>query len=153
MILSLSNLRPSVKRKPVRRRGRGVSAGQGAYSGKGIKGQHARSGGSHPAGFEGGRSSIIVQTPKARGKGFRSPRPRFHSVRLEKLNAFSDGESVTRAALLKRGIVRRTVGRIKIVGGGDLKKKLVVYLPASKGAYEAVKKSGGSVKADDSQGA
>lgn len=143
MQIRLHNLQPAVKRKAPKRVGRGNSAGQGTTAGRGGKGQTARSGSGRRAGFEGGRTTLIMQTPKLRGKGFRSLNPEAAVVKLEQLNVFADGEAVTLNSLKKKNLVDR--GPVKILSGGILKKKLEVYLPVSGSAQLAIEKAGGSV--------
>src|SRR3989344_1188740 len=116
MILSLNKLGSKVKRKQRKVVGRGSGSGHGTYSGRGIKGQHSRSGGSHVPGFEGGRTTLIMQTPKSRGKGFRSQRPEFEVVSLDSLNKYKDGDIVNVKSL--RGLNLVDSGYPKIVGDG-----------------------------------
>lgn len=145
MTIELHNLRPKVRRQARKNLGRGNASGSGSYSGRGIKGQHSRSGGSHVAGFEGGRSSIIVQTPKMRGKGFRSLSPDAEAVNLNQLNKFKDGEIVTERTLRNLGIIES--GPAKILGDGELKRKLDVRVPVSSSAREKIEKAGGTIAA------
>ena len=144
MDIALHNLHSKIRRKKTKTVGRGNASGHGTFSTRGIKGQHARSGGSHPAGFEGGRSSIIVQTPKMRGKGFISHRPRSVGVNVEALNVFDNGENVTVVTLMKRGIIES--GPVKILGEGKLSKKLTVNVPASASARDKIEKAGGKIE-------
>lgn len=143
MNFSLHTLSPKVRRKAKKIVGRGNSAGGGTTAGRGTKGQKARSGGSIPAGFEGGRTTLIMQTPKMRGKGFKSLKPDFYPVEVSDLNVFSDGEKVTAKSLRAKGLVRG--GPVKILSGGKLSKKLEVALPASRSARAAIEAAGGSV--------
>jgi len=144
MSLSLHNLKSHFSKKKRMRIGRGNSAGKGTYAGKGIKGQKARSGGSIAPGFEGGRTTIITQTPKARGKGFVSGRVASRGINVEKLNIFSDGEVVSLRKLVKAGLVKS--GPVRILSRGDLKKKLLVQVSASLQAIKKIEDAGGSVK-------
>jgi large subunit ribosomal protein L15 len=143
MKIELYNLKPGYKRKPRKRVGRGPAAGQGTYSGRGGKGQTARTGGSIRPGFEGGRTTLIMQTPKARGKGFRSLKPEAEIVKLSALNVFNNGEKVTFKTLKAKGLVEREP--VKILSGGTLNKKLEVFVPVSASAREAIEKAGGTV--------
>ncbi|MDP3741561.1 MAG: 50S ribosomal protein L15, partial [bacterium] len=93
-MLTLSNLKPKLKKKHRKIRGRGPSSGHGGFSGRGIKGQKARTGGKIPPGFEGGRMPLIRQMPKSRG--FRSPNPKAQTVTLADLTAaFPEGGLVS----------------------------------------------------------
>lgn len=143
MALELHSIKPSIRSKPRKRIGRGNSSGQGTYSGRGLKGQKARSGGKIRPGFEGGRSSIIIQTPKMRGKGFVSRHPADIVIKLSDLNIFKDGESVTIGALRDKGLVKS--GPVKVLASGKLSRKLVVKIPVSAKAKEMIEKAGGSV--------
>lgn len=142
-MLKLHELKPykgSRKRRKVV--GRGLGSGHGTYSGRGAKGQNARTGGGVRPGFEGGRQPLIRQIPKLRG--FKSPHGKAVAVTLAKLNKFNDGETVTVAELVKRHIIP-TGSKVKILATGELKKKLEVHLPVSAGAKAAIEKAGGKV--------
>src|SRR3989338_2570311 len=104
-MFNLSNLKPKVK-KPARKRvGRGLGSGRGAFSGRGIKGQKARTGGNIPPGFEGGRQPLIRQMPKL--KGFRSHAPKSQVIDLALVaKAFESGAVITPKLLESRGLVR-----------------------------------------------
>jgi large subunit ribosomal protein L15 len=121
--MQIHNLK--VKKKPDRKRvGRGGR--RGTYSGRGMKGQKSRSGVSIDPLFEGGRSSLIERLKK--NKGFKSPHPKNLVIKLEKINKyFSDGETVTVAELIKKGMIDKIKARagVKIVGGGKLDKKII----------------------------
>lgn len=143
MTLTLHNLKPGFKKRSRKRLGRGNASGQGTYSGRGLKGQKARTGGTVRAGFEGGRSSLIVQTPKMRGKGFRSGRVRPTSLSLDKLNRFRDNDKVTYKSLRAAGLFSGNA--VKLVGSGPLKRKLQVAVAATEGARKAIEAAGGNV--------
>jgi len=143
MILTLHNLQPAVRRKPRKRVGRGNAAGQGTYAGRGLKGQHARTGGGTRPGFEGGRTTLILQTPKMRGKGFKPLLRKEVSINVDALNIFGSGETVTLKSLIDRGIV--SYGPVKILGAGELSKKLTVKIPVSSSARAKIEKAGGEV--------
>lgn len=143
MLVGLHNLQLKVKRKARKRVGRGNAAGQGTYAGRGGKGQKARSGGSIRPGFEGGRTTLIRQTPKMRGKGFRSLNPEAEVVKVRQLNVFLEGEKVTLQNLKQKGLADR--GPVKILAGGDLSKKLEVAVPTSAAAKAQIEKAGGKV--------
>jgi len=143
MALTLHNLQSKAFRRKRKRIGRGSASGQGTFAGKGLKGQKARSGGSIRAGFEGGRSSLITQTPKRRGKGFRTPHPQAVSVTLSTLNRFSDGDKITYKSLRASGLFSGRL--VKIVDGGKLERKLTITVPISAGAKKAIESAGGTI--------
>jgi len=153
MALHLHNLQSSHSTRRKKRLGRGNAAGKGTYAGKGLKGQKARSGGSIRAGFEGGRTPLILQTPKVRGKGFRSIKQPIAVVNLTDLNVFADGEVITVKNLVSKNLVKK--GPVKILGQGELKKKLSFKVPVSQSAKDKIEKAGGSIltseKADKSE--
>jgi len=129
----------------VKRLGCGESSGHGKTSGKGHKGQKARSGGSIRLGFEGGQMPLIRRIPK---RGFNNAefKTRFAVVNLDSLNAFEDGATVDEQTLLASGLIRRPYDQVKILGGGELKKKLTITVnKASETAKAAVEKAGGSL--------
>ncbi len=136
--------RPGSKHR-VKRLGCGESSGHGKTSGKGHKGQKARSGGSIRLGFEGGQMPLIRRIPK---RGFNNAefKTRFAVVNLDALETFEDGSTVDEQALLDAGVIRRPYDAIKILGGGELKKKLTVQVDkASETAKAAIEKAGGSL--------
>lgn len=151
MAFSLHNLKPSQPKKRRKIVGRGNASGHGTYSGKGLKGQHSRSGGSNPAGFEGGRTTLILQTPKARGEGFVSGRPRWFGINVEKLNSFADGSKITDDSLRSAGLVKMNHVRVKILGGGRISKKLQIAVPVSASAKEKIEKAGGHIVSPESE--
>src|SRR5207253_2627287 len=112
-------------RHRVKRLGCGESSGHGKTSGKGHKGQKARSGGSIRLGFEGGQMPLIRRLPK-RGFNNAAFKTRYAIVNLRDLNEFEDGATVDEKALREAGLVRGTVDGVKILGDGELKKKLTV---------------------------
>ena len=121
--------------------GRGLGSGHGTYSTRGGKGQTARTGHSKmPVQFEGGRQPLVRQLPKLRG--FQSLNQKPLAMSLTKLSVFDDGATVDMAALKAKGIVDSQTLRVKILGG-EIKKKLIIKLPTSKSASEAIKKAGG----------
>jgi large subunit ribosomal protein L15 len=129
----------------VKRLGCGESSGHGKTSGKGHKGQKARSGGSIRLGFEGGQMPLIRRMPK-RGFNNNQFKIRFATVSLDALNAFDAGATVDEQSLLAAGVIRRPYDAIKILGGGELKKKLtIVAHKASESAKAAIEKAGGSL--------
>lgn len=143
--MRLHNLKPRPGAKHRRKRlGQGESSGHGKTSGRGGKGQTARSGSSIRIGFEGGQMPLIRRIPK---RGFNNARhtTRYIPVNLESLNRFEDGARVDEAALRAVGLANGTGGGIKILGTGELKKKLAVIAHAfSASAKSKIEQVGGS---------
>lgn len=130
-------------RHPKKRLGCGESSGHGKTSGRGGKGQTARSGGSIRIGFEGGQMPLIRRIPK---RGFNNARfaTRYIPVNIGALNVFEDGTRVDEALLRKCGLANGRADGIKILGEGELTKKLVVVANAfSASAKAAIEKAGG----------
>jgi large subunit ribosomal protein L15 len=154
--LSLSNLSPAQKRQDRKRVGRGLGSGKGRYSGRGLKGQKSRSG-SHKmrAGFEGGQMPAYMRLPKERGSTSKDAMPigpfrtSTQAVNLRDLDArFDPGEEVTVDSLKAKGLIRNTRVDVKILGSGDLKKKLTVTAHRfSETARQKIEAAGGSVTA------
>jgi large subunit ribosomal protein L15 len=152
--LNLSNLQPAQARVDRKRVGRGPGSGKGRYSGRGIKGQKARSG-SHMmrAGFEGGQMPLQMRTAKLRGNTSADAMPigpfRTYSqpVNLRDLEArFEAGEEVTPETLKAKGLIRSIRKDVKLLGVGDLTKKLTVTVHgASATAREKVEGAGGTL--------
>jgi large subunit ribosomal protein L15 len=154
--LNLHSLKPALQRKARKRVGRGLGSGKGRYSGRGIKGQKARSG-SHklPAGFEGGQMPIDMRLPKLRGNTSADAMPvgPFRTttvpVNLRDLEArFDNGADVTLDALVEHGLIKNTRTDVKILGQGELRKKLTVTAHAfSASAREKIERAGGKAVA------
>ena len=154
--LTLSTLKPAQKRRPRKRVGRGMGSGKGRYSGRGIKGQKARSG-SHKMrpGFEGGQMPIYMRLGKKRGPWSKDAMPMGpHRTSTVPVNVsvlerrFEDGDEVSLEALVERGIVKNTKTDVKVLGQGELTKKLAVTAHAfSASAREKIEKAGGSATA------
>jgi large subunit ribosomal protein L15 len=144
--MNLSNLKPRPGSKHrVKRLGCGESSGHGKTSGKGHKGQKARSGGSIRLGFEGGQMPLIRRIPK-RGFNNEQFKTKFAIVNLDTLNAFDEGATVDEQSLLAAGVIRRPYEQVKILGGGELKKKLSITAnKASESAKAAIEKAGGTL--------
>src|SRR3954453_13085840 len=120
--MRLHDLKPRPGAKHRRKRlGQGESSGHGKTSGRGGKGQTARSGSSIRIGFEGGQMPLIRRMPK---RGFNNARHtvRYNAVNLDSLNQFDEGSSVTVALLKKAGLANGPISRIKILGDGELTK-------------------------------
>ncbi len=124
--MRLHDLKPRPGAKHRRKRlGQGESSGRGKTAGRGGKGQTARSGSSIRIGFEGGQMPLIRRIPK---RGFNNVRfgTRYIPVNLESLNAFDDGARVDEAVLRKAGLINGRGDGVKVLGDGDLTKKLTV---------------------------
>ncbi|MFS8651363.1 MAG: 50S ribosomal protein L15 [Caldibacillus sp.] len=132
-------------RKKRKRVGRGMASGHGKTSGRGHKGQKARSGGGVRLGFEGGQMPLFQRLPK---RGFTNiNRKEYAIVNLETLNRFEDGTEVTPELLIETGIVRNEKSGIKILGNGELKKKLTVRAHKfSASAKKAIEDAGGQTE-------
>ncbi len=141
----LHELKPARgSKRPRRRVGRGDGSGRGTYSGKGNKGQNARGGA--PYLFEGGQLPLIKRLPHMRGFTPRN-RVEYLPVNLQQLEAlFDDGAEVTPEILLERRVARRKQDLIKVLGGGEVSKKLNVSAHAfSQTARDKIEKAGGTV--------
>jgi large subunit ribosomal protein L15 len=143
--MRLHDLKPRPGAKHRRKRlGQGESSGRGKTSGRGGKGQSARSGSSIRIGFEGGQMPLIRRIPK---RGFNNKRHTVYylPVNLETLNQFADGANVGIAELQKAGLANGRAAGIKILGGGELTRKLTVSAHAfSASAKTAIEGKGGS---------
>jgi large subunit ribosomal protein L15 len=151
--LNLSSIKPAQSRKDRKRVGRGIGSGKGRYSGRGIKGQKSRAG-SHKmrAGFEGGQMPIYMRVPKERGSTSKDAMPigPFRTstapVNVGSLDRFDDGAEVTPESLVEKGLLKNTKTDVKLLGNGELKKKLTIRVHAiSATAREKVEKAGGTV--------
>ncbi len=146
MGIELSNLRPakgSVKYDSFRR-GRGHGSGNGKTAGKGHKGQKARSGRTRP-GFEGGQMPLYRRIPK---RGFTCPNHKeITSINLSELERFEDGTVVTVDTLIQAGIVKNVRDGVKILGRGEITKKLTVKVNGfSASAKEKIEAIGGTAE-------
>jgi large subunit ribosomal protein L15 len=150
---NLSSIKPAKGRKDRKRVGRGMGSGKGRYSGRGIKGQKSRAG-SHKmrAGFEGGQMPIYMRIPKERGSTSKDAMPigPFRTstapVNIGSLDRFDDGAEVTPESLVEKGLLKDTKTDVKLLGDGDLTKKLTIRVHAiSVTAREKVEKAGGTV--------
>jgi large subunit ribosomal protein L15 len=152
--LNLSSLKPAQARKARKRVGRGMGSGKGRYSGRGIKGQKARSG-SHKmrAGFEGGQMPIYMRLGKLRGATSKDAMPivpfmtRTVPVNVRDLDRFDDGAEVTPETLVEKRLIKNTRTDVKLLGVGEVTKKLTVRVHAiSASAREKVEGAGGTVE-------
>ena len=145
--MKMHDLTPAVgARTSVKRLGRGIGSGTGKTSGKGHKGQWARSGGGVRIGFEGGQMSLMRRIPK---RGFDNNWRKVYSViNLKDLEKFADGDVVDAKALCEKGILSKVEPYgVKVLGDGEISKKLTVRANKfSKSAEEKIKKAGGSVE-------
>lgn len=144
--MELSNLRPAEgsKHSDNFRRGRGHGSGNGKTAGKGHKGQKARSGAPR-TGFEGGQMPLYRRIPK---RGFKNRNTQeIVGINVSRLEVFDNGATVSLEALLERGIVKNPKDGIKILGNGELTKKLTVQADAfSAAAKEKIEAAGGTVE-------
>lgn len=144
--MKLHELQPAPgSRKERNRVGRGIGSGNGKTSGKGHKGQNARSGGGVRIGFEGGQTPLFRRLPK---RGFTNiHRKEYAIVNLEALNRFEDGTEVTPELLLETGVVSKLKAGVKVLGNGELTKKLTVKAHKfSASAKEAIEAAGGTTE-------
>lgn len=147
MTMRLHNLkpRPGAKHR-TKRLGIGESSGHGKTSGRGGKGQTARSGGTIRLGFEGGQMPLLRRIPK-RGFNNKSFGTHLATVNVEDLNAFKDGATVTPEALIEHGLLKKLLHGVKILGDGDLKRKLAVKAQGfSASAKDKITKAGGTAE-------
>lgn len=144
--MNLSDLKPAPGSKSKRtRRGRGESSGLGKTSGKGHKGQNARSGGGVRLGFEGGQMPLYRRLPK---RGFKCINTKdIVALNLRHLEVFEDGSVIDFAALKSKGLVSKLRDGIKILGMGDVTKKFTVRANYfSKSAIEKIEAAGGKTE-------
>lgn len=133
------------KKQDRMRIGRGEGSGKGKTSGKGHKGAQARSGATKGGGFEGGQTPLIRRIPKFgfTNTSFREPRAEITLRQLE--NKFEDGATVDPESLRQARLIKKSVRRVKVIGGGALKKKLTVKCHGfSAGAKAAIEAAGGA---------
>ncbi len=141
--MRLNSLKPARgSHKVGKRRGRGISAGQGKTGGRGVKGQKSRSGGYHKVGFEGGQMPLQRRLPKI---GFYSAQSKLRAeVRLHELELVKD-DLVDLAALKKHRLIPKITQHAKVIASGKIKKAVkVVGLAVTPGARVAIESAGGS---------
>ena len=132
--------------KNIKRVGRGTSSGHGKTSGRGQKGQNARSGGGVRVGFEGGQNPLVFRIAK---RGFNNYEfaTRYAVINISDLEKFNDGAEVTPELLKEMGIVKKLEDGLKVLGNGELTKKLTVKAHKfSKVAKEKIENAGGKAK-------
>lgn len=142
--MKLNDLKPAEgSKKERRRKGRGLGSGRGKTAGRGQKGQKSRSGFSQGAGWEGGRSRLVMRLPK---RGFTGHGEEYQVVNLADLNLFEEGSTVDAEALKAAGLISRVKRPVKLLGNGELEvKNLTIQVDAySQSAVNAVRAAGGS---------
>ena len=144
--MRLDELQPAEGSRFTRKRvGRGIGSGTGKTSGKGHKGQKARSGGGVRPGFEGGQMPLYRRLPK---RGFTNIfAKQYVTINVSELERFEDGTEVTQELLKETGVVSKTLDGIKILGRGELTKKLTVKVAKfTASATEKIEKAGGKAE-------
>ena len=129
-----------------KRIGRGCGSGQGETAGRGENGQKSRSGGGVRLGFEGGQNPLYRRLPK---RGFSNApfKKAFTTINVSALNCFNDGDVITNEILIENKLVKQVKDGIKILGNGELTKKLTIKVDAcSKQAQEKITQAGGSIE-------
>ena len=144
--MKLHDLKPAVGATTAPKRlGRGTGSGLGKTSGKGHKGAKARSGGGKRPGFEGGQMPLTMRLPK---RGFTNKwRVEYATVNVERLNIYEDGATVTPVELVESGILKNVQDGVKILGNGEITKKLTVKATKfTESAKEKIEAAGGKVE-------
>lgn len=144
--MKLHELAPAEPKKARKRIGRGPASGQGKTAGKGHKGQKARAGRGMRAGFEGGQMPLQRRIPK---RGFVNIfATEYATVNVSALDkAFADGEIVTIDALVEKGLVKKVLDGVKVLGNGDISKNLTVQANAfSAAAKQKIEAAGGKAE-------
>ncbi len=132
--------------KAPKRKGRGVGTGNGKTAGKGHKGQNARAGGGVRPGFEGGQMPLYRRLPK-RGFNNKLFAKVYAEVNVSDLNAFENGAVITPEVLIEKGLVKKVVDGVAILGNGELSKKLTVKAARfTKTASEKIEAAGGKAE-------
>ena len=144
--MKLHELKPAIGSTTAPKRlGRGVGSGLAKTSGKGHKGAKARSGGGKRPGFEGGQMPLTRRLPK---RGFTNIyRKEYATVNVSALECFENGATVNVEALVEAGLIKKTLDGVKILGGGELSKKLTVNVDkVTESAKEKIEAAGGKVE-------
>ena len=132
--------------KPAWRKGRGPGSGNGKTAGKGHKGQNARSGGGVRPGFEGGQLPIYRKLPKRGCNNYKFAK-NYAIVNVSDLNMFNDGDTVNLAVLMEAGVIRKPLCGLKVLGNGELTKKITVEAAIfSASAKEMIEAAGGKTE-------
>ena len=137
--------KPEGSTKAPKRIGRGQGTGQGTTAGRGMNGQNSRSGGGVRLGFEGGQMPLYRRLPK---RGFNNKWAKeYAEVNVKDLNRFEDGTEVDLGVLLAAGLVGKQLDGLKVLGNGELNRKLTVKAEKfSKSAVEKIEKAGGKAE-------
>ena len=146
--MQLNDLRPAEGAKKARKRiGRGNASGHGTTAGRGTKGQLSRSGGGKGAGFEGGQQPLAMRLPKLPGFTNRN-RVEYAPVNVSRLEEkFADGDTVDTDSLIAVGIIKREYELVKVLGNGEITKKLTVKVDkVSASAKAKIEAAGGKVE-------
>lgn len=145
--MKLFELQPAPGSSKVsKRKGRGVGTGNGKTAGKGHKGQNARAGGGVRPGFEGGQMPLYRRIPK-RGFNNKLFAKVYAEVNVSDLNAFENGTVITPEILIEKGLVKKVVDGVAILGNGELSKKLTVKAARfTKTASEKIEAAGGKAE-------
>ncbi|MBE6065067.1 50S ribosomal protein L15 [Clostridium cochlearium] len=144
--MKLHELKPAERsRKSPKRVGRGTGSGLGKTSARGQNGQNARSGGGVRPGFEGGQMPLYRRLPK---RGFTNIfAKKYTAINVDRLNIFEDDTVVTPELLIEKGVISKLYDGVKILGNGELDKKLIVKATKfSKAAAEKIEAAGGKVE-------
>lgn len=145
--MKLHTLKPNEGSVKSRKRvGRGTSSGFGKTSGRGHKGQNARSGGGVRPGFEGGQLELFKRLPK---RGFSNARfkKEYAVINLDDLNKFENDVTITPELLKEMGLIKKELSGLKVLGNGELDKKITVHAHKfSKTAKEQIEKNGGKAE-------
>ena len=144
--MKLFELKPSAgTTKDAKRKGRGHGSGNGKTAGRGHKGQNARSGGGVRIGFEGGQMPIYRRLPK---RGFNNIfAKKYAQINISDLNKFEDGAVVDAQALVEAGIIKKTLDGVKVLGNGNVEKKVTVKAAKfTVSAKEKIEAAGGKVE-------
>lgn len=145
-MFKLHELSPAEGSKKNRKRiGRGSGSGTGKTSGKGNKGQNARSGGGVRPGFEGGQMPLMRRIPK---RGFNNIfKKRYAIVNIDDLNKFNDGDNINAKTLIDAKVIKKEYDGVKVLANGEIKKKLNIEVAKiSKAAQAKIEKAGGKVE-------
>ena len=144
--MKLHELKPAVGATTAEKRlGRGTGSGLGKTSGKGHKGAKARSGGGKRPGFEGGQMPLTMRLPK---RGFTNKwRTEYVAINVDRLEVFEDGQVVSPVELIEMGIIKKIEDGVKIMGNGELTKKLTVQANKfTASAKEKIEAAGGKAE-------
>ncbi len=143
--MRLHEIKPVQGSRPRKRVGRGIGSGTGKTAGKGHNGQNSRTGGGVRLGFEGGQTPLFKRLPK---RGFTNfTRKEYAIVNLKVLNVFEDGTVVTPELLIEKKIIRKILNGVKVLGEGNLEKKLTIKVhKATKSAVEKINSSGSTLE-------